>query len=117
MHGDPPHLWPDDLDLAHVDAGTDLDAHPVQSLHQIFGAVDGPGGLVERREKAVAGGVNLPTPVAFQNLPHEGVVLGQEMTPAAITELRREIGGSDDVGEHHRSQEALGGASSPRHAP
>ena len=62
---------------------------------------------VERREVAVARGVDLAAAEALELAPREAVELLQLLGPGAVADRRRALRGIDDVGEHHGGEHAV----------
>ena len=77
VNGQPAHLRPHRLDLAHVHAGARLDPEAADTVRDGLRAPDGLGGLVERGEEPVARGVDLSTPVALQLPADQDVTAAQ----------------------------------------
>src|SRR5262245_14271633 len=73
-HRDPTQLSLDPLALAGVEPGTDLQPERANCLPDRQRALDRAAGAVERREEAVAGGVELLAAEPRQLGPHDGVV-------------------------------------------
>src|SRR5207247_9772508 len=67
-----------------------------------------PRRAVERREEAVAGGVDLFAPRSHQLAPNEGMVALEQFSPPRVAYFHRCHGGANDVGEHHRGQHPVG---------
>ena len=88
-------------------AGAHLDAERLHGLHDRVGALDGPGGAVEGREEAVAGGVHLGAAVAAEQRAHRRVVALDQVAPALVSQPGGGLGGADDVGEHDGGQHAV----------
>jgi hypothetical protein len=103
----PPTFGPMTSTSPHVDARPDLDAEAWQGLGKLDGTRDGPAGLVEGGEKAIAGGIELASPVLPEGLADQRVVLGQQLTPPAVAQLRGQSGRSHDVRKQDRGEAAL----------
>src|SRR5918999_966578 len=77
----------DDLHLARVDAGADLEAELVDGVDRLVGAGDRPRGTGEGGEEAVTGASYLPAVVAGELGPDHRVVRLEELAPALVAEL------------------------------
>jgi hypothetical protein len=53
-------------------------------------------------------GVDLTAAKAFELSAHHRIVTVEQIAPAALTNFDHALGGSDDVGEQHRSEHAIG---------
>ena len=98
----------DDLALAGVHPGTDLQAQPAHGVDRGVGAADRARRPVEAREEPVARGVDLAPAKALELAPNRGVVSLQQLAPAPVAELGRPLRRADDVGEEHRREHAVG---------
>jgi hypothetical protein len=87
VHGDPSDLGADHLDLAHVDARPDVDAHALQAPDDLDGTVDRSTWLIEGGEEPVASRIDLPPSMLAELSPDEGVVSCQELPPPPISQL------------------------------
>jgi hypothetical protein len=73
------------------------------------------GGAVEEREKAVAGGHDLPASEAIDRRSEPHVVLLEHGGPCVIAEALQQRGRAHDVAEQHGRQQRIGNISaSPR---
>ena len=106
VHGDPGHLLADDLALARMNAGSDLDAEAPHAVADRAGATDSLRRPLERRKEAIAGRVEHATIEAIQLLVNEVVVAFHELPPAAVADPRRVLARADDVREHHCREHA-----------
>jgi hypothetical protein len=70
-----------------MQAGPDLDADVAHRVPDGAGAPDGPCGPVEGDEEAVPCGVNLAAAEPVQQATDAGVMLVEQVSPAAVTEL------------------------------
>ena len=100
------HVVAEQLRLARVHAGADLDAEPAHGARDRGGAPDRARRTVEHGEEPVAHRLDLATAVVGELLAHDAVVLVQELAPAAVAERRRQLRGADDVGEQQGQQRA-----------
>src|SRR5438552_1157977 len=62
---------------------------------------------IERGEEPAAGRLPLAAPVPLELAAHERVVAPEQVPPAAVAHLGGLEGGVDDVGEHHRREDAI----------
>jgi hypothetical protein len=85
--------------LAGVQAGPDCDPQPAQSLNERAGAANRPRRLLEGSEEAVAGGVDLTTPVLSKQPPDDRMVPLDELTPATVAQICCQLGRANDVRE------------------
>src|SRR5688572_422366 len=97
VHGDAAELVADDLALAGMHAGADLDASRARCVAHGGCAADGARGAVEGGEEAVARGINLATAVMLEVLPHERLKTLEELAPFAVAERRGAFGGLNDI--------------------
>src|SRR5262249_54633050 len=102
MHRDSGKLRPDDLALASVEPGADVESESAHALPDGAGSAHCASGAVERSEEPVARGIDLPSTKARQLASHGGVVGLQGVTPATIAEFGRPPRGVDDVREEDR---------------
>src|SRR3990170_2515242 len=107
VDGDATDVVAPPLDFARVQPSSDLDPEGAHGLGDRARASDRPGGSVEGREEAIAGGVDLAPPVAGQHRAHGRVVAGDQFVPPAIAERYGALGRADDVGEQHRHERAV----------
>ena len=89
VDGDASHLPVDDLALARVKAGADLEAELSDALGDRAGAADRARRAVERGEEPVAGLVELSAPKAAELPSNESVVRFENLAPARVAELDR----------------------------
>jgi hypothetical protein len=105
MHGDPATLIVGKLNLSSVQTGSDLDAKPVRTFADAMGATNRPSWPIECREESVTGGSCFVPPKPGT---HQLVVLVQKQFPLAVAEARRQLGGTNYIGEHHGCPHAIG---------
>ena len=105
---------PDQFALAGMDAGAHLDSKPTQSVNDRGGAADRSRGPVEDGKESVAGSVDLAPAVLGQLGAHKGVMLVNERAPGTVAQLRRSLGGPNDVGHEDGRQDAVSYGSSWR---
>jgi hypothetical protein len=107
VHGHAADVVADELALARVDANAHLDAQIARRPGDRQRAAQrARRGAVERREEAVADGLDLAPFKARELLAHLLVVAREQVAPAPVAERRRVRRRVDDVGEHHRQQRA-----------
>jgi hypothetical protein len=104
VHGEAPELPFGELDLARVDSRADGDRALIQRLRQPGGTRHGSSWTVEGREEAVARMVDLAAAVGVEVLPHDVVVVPDELDPGRIAAFRSQACRADDVGEHDGGQ-------------
>src|SRR5262249_35644873 len=90
-----------------MQAGPDLDADVAHRVLDGAGAPDRPRGPVEGGKEAVPGGVDLTAAEPLKEPADAGVVLIEQVSPAAVTELVGLLRRADDVSEQHRGQAAI----------
>src|SRR5207253_1400894 len=73
-----------------------------------LGAVDRSRRPVEGGQESVARRLDLPAAETAERLPDGSLMTLEQLTPAAIAELRGGAGGVDDVGEQDRREHPLG---------
>jgi hypothetical protein len=105
VDGDPSEIRALDLALAGVDAGPDLQAHPLEAVADRLRAPDRHGRRVESGEETVAGRVHLAAAMRAQLLSHQRVVLPQQGPPCRVTHPLGVLSGTDDVGEQQGRQD------------
>jgi hypothetical protein len=77
MNGYASDIVGDELDLARVNAYSDLDPERFSRPNHCGAAADGVRRSVEDHEKAIAGGRNLAAPKGIDDLPDPGVMAEQ----------------------------------------
>src|SRR5919109_3162238 len=90
-----------------MQASANLEADIPYGVPHGAGAPDGPGRPVEGGEEAVAGCVDLGAAEPVQQPADPGVMLVQQVSPAAVAEAAGCLRGPDDVGEQHGGQAAV----------
>src|SRR5690349_14646775 len=85
-------------------ASSRVDAKTVYLLGDLGGASDPGGRLVEDREEAVAGRVDLAATEPFELAADDDVVAIEQPPILTIAKLHRLFGRADDVGKHHRRE-------------
>src|SRR5207302_8312853 len=106
--GDAGHLAVEQRAFAGVQARADVKAQPGQILADGARAADSTRRTVEAREKAVSRGVELDPAVTGQLITDARVMLREQLSPAAVAELRSLCRRADEIGEGHRRQDAVG---------
>ena len=107
MHGDAPNAAVEELALAGVETGPDLEPERPHGAPDRGRAADRTRRPVEGREEAVAGHVHLVPAEARELMPDAGVMRVEELAPAPVAELGGVRGRADDVGEEHRREDAV----------
>jgi hypothetical protein len=107
VHGDPADGIACELDLAGVEPGTHAEPGGGDVLRDGARAADRPRRPVERREEAVAGGVDLAAAKACEVAAHDLVVPLEQIAPAPVAQFAGAPGRSDDVGEQHGREHAI----------
>src|SRR4051794_9839857 len=87
VHGDPRHLAVDELALARVEAGANIDAELPNAVDDRPRAADRPRRAVEGSEEAVSRGVDLAAARACELPADDGVVALEQFSPAAVAQL------------------------------
>src|SRR5689334_22661726 len=90
-----------------METGPDLQSDGPQRLAQRGSGLDGAGGSIEGREKAVTRRVELPATEPRELPPDDGVVLRQKLSPRRIAEAGGKLGRTDDVGEEDRGEDPV----------
>jgi hypothetical protein len=108
VHREAANVVASEFDLTGVAPGADIQAEVADGCAERLGAADGPGGPVEGRQQAVAGGVDVAAPVPFDLPARQVIMLGEEIGPAGVAELGQPLGGPDDVGEQDGGKDAVG---------
>ena len=72
--------------LTSTSPGPDLQPNRPHAIGDCPRTAYGPGRTVEGRQKAVAGGVNLPATEALELHAHLGVVALEQLAPALVAE-------------------------------
>src|SRR5204862_92143 len=80
----------DQFCLARVKSGSDREPAGAHRLGDRGRAADAAGGAVERRDEAVADGVDLVSAEALELTPDQRVVALEQVAPLAVAEPRRE---------------------------
>ena len=108
VDGDAAHRAFHTLALAGVNARADVEAELSNALDDGASAAHRARGTAERGEEAVACRVDLLSAPAPELLPHHLVMAFEKLAPRSVADRRRAIGGSDDVREHQRREDAVG---------
>ena len=107
VEGDPADPAVDDLALARVDPGTDLEPQGADIVGYGARAADRAARPVEGGDEAVPGRVQLLSAIAGELLPDQRVVPGEQRPPLSVPERGCPLGRSDDVREEDRGEDAL----------
>lgn len=97
-----------DYAFASVQTRSHLDperAHTVGDRARTTNRACGP---VEDRKKAITGGADLAATVTCKFATDEGVMIVQQVPPAAVAQASGLLSGSDYVGEHYGGQHTVG---------
>jgi hypothetical protein len=94
-----------DLTLARVEPGPDLDTEIADGIDQRLGAADRAGRPGKHAERAVAHHLDHPTTVSVDMSPQDGLVAVKHAAPAVTALLGRLLGRTDDVSEENGGQE------------
>ena len=107
VHGHPRQRAPLQLAFASVYPDPDVDTETLHGLSRRPGTFERARRGLEADEEPVAGRVDLDA-FAPQDLGTHGIVMLREHSPpAAITQAPGMLGGTDDVGEEQRGENAL----------
>src|SRR6266496_2083359 len=87
VDGDASDLAVNDIALAGVDPGADLDSKWPYRIDNCPGAADRPRWPIERSEEPITRGVHFLPPVAGQESTHHGVVSLDQVTPAPVAQI------------------------------
>ena len=109
MDGHPGQPVPEQLALAGVDPGAQLDAEPGGGDAQLLGADDRRRRGVERHQEAVAAIGQHPAAGLVDGLVDDLVVALEQLSPPRVTEPGEVLGRADDVGDQQRLVEPTGG--------
>src|SRR5688500_827994 len=107
MDGDAAYLAADDLDFTHVNGDPDLDLERLERLEDRPGTVDRLRRTLEHDEEAVAGRIELAPRETLQLAPHDRVVALEQLPPATVAQLARQLRGAHYVSEHHRREQTI----------
>ncbi len=99
MDTDPADLLSASFDLSRVDPAADFERRFPDRRTDRVRAGDRQGGDLEDGQEAVARGVDLAPGEPAELTAHAAVVLVEELSPFAVAEPGRALGGADDVGE------------------
>ena len=108
MDGDPRDLVAEQLALAGVKAGPELEPQVVRAVADRHGTADRAGGAVEGGEEPVASGVDLAT--AERSSSRRTAAWWRSSSSAQSWSPKRPqpLGRADEVGEENRCQDAVG---------
>src|SRR6266702_7293968 len=84
-----------------MQAGANLQVKLAETVADRAGAMDSPGGAVERREETVASRVHLPPTEPRELAADDLVVFLEEFPPGAVAEVGSMGSRIDDIGEQH----------------
>lgn len=116
VHCEPADVGAEQLDLARVQTGADLDAQAAGAVDHRPGTADSARRPVESREEAVPRLLHFPTAERLDLRAHQRVMPREQIAPGPVSELGRAAGRVDDVGEQDRREDAIGlaGLACPR---
>jgi hypothetical protein len=120
MHGYAAELGAGGLDLAHVNAGPDLETSASHLLCQETSARDRISRVLEDGEETIAGIVDFATPHLSECVSHEGSIRSEQLPPLAVTDTGCQLGRGHNVREQHRGEapaRASGPGSHGRYSP
>src|SRR5437867_7138897 len=103
-----------ELDLARVQARSDLQARLADGIADGHRATDGPSRTVERGQDPVSGRMDLPPPVPGELSPDDALVLADELLPSTVPQLGSRGGRADDVREQDGGQDPVRRSDAPR---
>src|SRR5919106_2682415 len=106
-HGQARRLPIDELALAGMDPGAQLQAQRLRLQDDRPRARDRPGGAVEPREDPVARAVHLGTSVALDLATGALQLPGESLAPPPVAQRCRLLGGCDEVGEEERCEDCV----------
>jgi hypothetical protein len=107
VDGDAGDVTPSSLDFAGVEACTDLYAEGTERITERRRAPDGPSGPVEGRKNSVTGGLEQVAGVLFDHRAGHDIVTVKQVAPSLVTNRRKVLGRSHEVGEEDRSQRTV----------
>src|SRR5207249_7954709 len=106
VDGQTDDIAPDQVALARVQAGANLDRERLKCLLDRACAPDSHPWALEGGQESVPQRLDLTPPVVRELRPYKLVVTGQQFAPARVAERGGALRGADDVGEHDRRQHA-----------
>src|SRR5262245_27372711 len=107
MHGDATELFADHLALSGVNARSDVNAELLDRVHNCPSAADRTRRAIKRRQKAIAGSIDLATSMSRELVTNKGVMLSEKVLPASVTELDKPIRRTDNVREQYGGEHAV----------
>jgi hypothetical protein len=108
VYGDATDVVAAMLDLAGVDAGSDLQAERPDRLLDRLRAADRSRRAIEGGQHAITGRLDLSATVPVQLTSNDSVVTVQKLRPMLVSQARSDLGGANDVGEQHSRQHPAG---------
>src|SRR5688572_6947324 len=84
-----------------------VNAERVYSLDDRLSATHGTGWSIERCKESVTGSVDLDAPVASKQSANDHVMPLDQLAPCAVSEHRRSLGRSDEIGEEDRGEHPI----------
>lgn len=107
VHRDATELVTDNLALAGVNPGADVETETSNGLDDRTRSAGGPGRTVERGEEPVTGRIDLTPAEAGEVLAHHAMVRFEEITPPPVAQRGGPFGGTNQVCEQHGGQDAV----------
>ena len=108
VDGDSGNLVAEQLALARVQAGAELEPEVAGAVPDGERAPNRARRPVERGEEAVAGGVDLAAAEPLELATDGGVVTAQQLRPVAVAESLQPLGRADEVGEEDGGEDTIG---------
>src|ERR687887_2582337 len=108
VDGDPGHVVPSGLDLAHVDPRADLDAELAHRVDDPERGADRLRRALEHGEEPVAGTLHGPAELRPDRADRAVVVFHEQIAPGPVSLAGGPLRRPDDVGEQDRSEERGG---------
>ncbi len=116
VDADPVNVIALGLDFARMHAGPDLEPKSAHAFDDGRGAANGLLGTFERRQKAVADGLDRSAVKMCQFCAYQLIVRPEKSPPATVTELSSPLCRTHDVGEQDGREDAtLRGPTPARH--
>src|SRR6185295_17514204 len=104
---DTAHVASRDLDLARVNAGSDLETQRPHGVDRGLRAPDRPRRAVEDREEPVSRRIDLPTAVLRELGSNDGLMRCEQLLPPRVAEFDGALRRFYEVGEQDRREDAL----------
>ncbi len=91
-----------------MESDSQREANAFQRITERRGTQHCLGRALKRGQEAIPNGVDLTTTAARNLATDNGMVALEQGAPTHVSERRRNLGRTDDVGEHDRRQYAVG---------